>query len=355
MLCKEDFKSYEPLWKIGDLIFKENNKIGFNIKFFCLNELIKNKDKYTEDQTNTLIGMVQEVREIQKQMNPSDIHCKKKEYETYISAYFATLEKQRTSGVNTQELGEKYKLFSYLVEPLEQFNSLNDKARKIRKKINIYIHILLTIEICCINTSQEMIENNTNNSNKNGHDNNKSNIKSIKPNKTEVGTLQLNNNNNYNHIQESNDTKNMMTMNNHFTNPYINTHENKFTKEFATEINTQKKYVNITTPTPMEEKSNSHQNKSQEFPDFSSESVTLDRHQNSSKQFYVNKDVFNECLSSPIIKQSDFLKKNNLNTINELKRKNIAIAIQLMKNSINTLKTLNTLHKKKVITCIDLK
>lgn len=135
MLFKGDFKSYEPLWIIGDTIFQENNKIGFNIKYFCLNQLIHNKDKYTEEHTNTLIKMVQETQEIQKKMNPIDITCKQKEYQAYITAYFSNLERQRTNGVVTIELGQQYKLFSYLLEPLEQFNALNDKAKTIRKAI----------------------------------------------------------------------------------------------------------------------------------------------------------------------------------------------------------------------------
>lgn len=111
---------------------------------------------------------------------------------------------------------------------------------------------------------------------------------------------------------------------------------------FSTTSHSKRKYVNNTTPIGGEVNGqllsrNQFHNSFDSFP----ERMPAYKHQHSSKELFTSKPLFGkETFPSQYIKQTNFVKTNNNNAIDELKRENIVIAIQLIKNSINTLNTL---------------
>ena len=371
---------FTSIWNSGTYILELNKKIGFFIKMFVCTELHKYQSSLRPDEKQKLINFINQTKEIKKTLILSDTEEPTfEEYKTYLGTVYKTFEEEEKKGIINSITPNKLRLIGDLCEPLNKFNAFDGPFKKLqqyeRYKAKMYeeglkngitptitplstfkynplddikYFSLFKPEIMDIKVNQQnnnnnmqnqmvynigmnydMGNNNMNYDNNNMNNNNNNNMNYNMNNNND----NMNNNMNY----DMNNNMNYDNYNINFNNPYeqigLNYEDgnnNNNNMNFTNPYTQQQNNVNNPYQNQPTNENNYNLNNPGEMPVKTYSNDTKIKINKTEEIFDMSDSILEE-------KKQSILNKNK-NAINELKKKNISLAMQYIANSIGILK-----------------
>ena len=371
---------FTSIWNSGTYILELNKKIGFFIKMFVCTELHKYQNSLRPDEKQKLINFINQTKEIKKTLILSDTEEPTfEEYKTYLGTVYKTFEEEEKKGIINSITPNKLRLIGDLCEPLNKFNAFDGPFKKLqqyeRYKAKMYeeglkngitptitplstfkynplddikYFSLFKPEIMDIKVNQQnnnnnmqnqmvynigmnydMGNNNMNYDNNNMNNNNNNNMNYNMNNNND----NMNNNMNY----DMNNNMNYDNYNINFNNPYeqigLNYEDgnnNNNNMNFTNPYTQQQNNVNNPYQNQPTNENNYNLNNPGEMPVKTYSNDTKIKINKTEEIFDMSDSILEE-------KKQSILNKNK-NAINELKKKNISLAMQYIANSIGILK-----------------
>ena len=390
---------YTSIWNSGTYIIELNKKIGYFIKMFVCTELHKYQNSLKAEEKQKLINFINQLKEIKKTLILSDTEEPTlEEYKTYLRTVYTIFENEEKKGIINSTTPNKLRLISDLCEPLIKFKALDGPFMKLqqyeRYKAKMYeeglkngikpnitslnafrynpcddikYFSLFKPEIMEINVNQQINNNNQNQMINNigmaydtGNNNMNNNMGNnyMNNNMNNMNNMTYDNNNmnytiNYDVNKMNNDNNNYMNNMNNDNNNYMNitNYDNNNMNYNNNNMNIGMNYddgnnnnnMNFTNPYLQEQTNmyNPYLNQTTNENNYTLNNpseIQVKTYSNEPKSILNKKDEFFDMSDTVLEEKKQNILNKNINAINELKKKNISLAMQYIANSIGILK-----------------
>ena len=130
-------EKYKPLWVGGQSIFKYNNKIGYKIRLFCIQELNIlrqiNPELFNQKDLSELSKMMLELNQEKNNISSIDQNCSLEDYQKFLQDFFKKIDDEDRHGIVTIKTSTKFRLMASFIDVIQSWQDLDEEMKKCKK------------------------------------------------------------------------------------------------------------------------------------------------------------------------------------------------------------------------------
>ena len=130
-------EKYKFLWEGGKIIQKQNKKIGYQIRSFCIQEINNNSQKnpnlFSKKELEDITKMNIELTQEKNLLSFNEQICSLNEYQQYLKSFFEKIDNEDRYGIVSMITAYKFRLMAALYDVLSLWGPIDDETIKNKK------------------------------------------------------------------------------------------------------------------------------------------------------------------------------------------------------------------------------